>query len=45
MCAVPRHFKAAMARKYEDVDDTGTPEINGIRSVERCTKLCKIKIS
>jgi hypothetical protein len=45
MLAVPGHFKAAVARKYEDVDNTGTPEINCIRSVKRCTKLCKIKIS
>jgi hypothetical protein len=45
MLAVPGHFKAAVARKYEDADNTGTPEINFIRSVKRCTKSGKIKIS
>jgi hypothetical protein len=45
MMAVPGRFKAAVARKYEDVDNTGTPEINCIRSVIRCTKLCDITIS
>lgn len=34
--AAPGYFKAAVARKYEDVDYTGTPEINCIRSVKRC---------
>jgi hypothetical protein len=43
MLAATGHFKAAVARKYEDVDNTGTPEINCIRSVKRCTELCKIK--
>ena len=43
MLAVPGHFKAAVVRKYEDVDNTGTPEINCIRCVKRCTKLCTIK--
>jgi len=41
MLAVPGHFKEAVARNYEDVYNTGIPEINCIRSVERCTKLCK----
>jgi len=45
MLTVLGRFKAAVARKYEDVDNTGTPEINCIRSVKRCTKLFKIKIS
>jgi hypothetical protein len=45
MVAFLGHFKAAVARKYEDVDNTGTPEINCIRNVKRCTKLYKIKIS
>jgi len=34
--AAPGHFKADATRKYEDVDYTGTPEINCIRSVKRC---------
>jgi hypothetical protein len=43
--SVPGLFKAAVARKYEDADNTGTPEINCKRSVMRCTKLCDITVS
>jgi hypothetical protein len=45
MLTVPGHFKAAVPRKFEDVDNTGTPEINCTRSVKRCTRLRKIEIS